>query len=402
MTTTPERALYRAEQLRPLLEPRSIAIMGASERPGSFGLRTLESLRGQGCRVYPVNPKYEHIAGERCYPSLAALPETPECAVIAVPREGVEALVRQCADAGVGGAIVYASGYAETRKAGHLELQSRLTAIARASGMPILGPNCIGIVTGGGALRITFAETPDMRTLRAGAIGIVSQSGGLGLALAQASAHGYAFSHMLTTGNACDVDVADEIAYLAEQPACAVIACVFEGMSDPRRLIDAGRLAIARGKPVVICKLATGVEGAEAAKSHTGMLAGSSAAYRAAFERAGFAVVEQFEALIETAAFFAKAGRPTSDGIAALATSGGASIMVADSAEAHGVRLPQPNDEVRRYLESQIPEFGSARNPCDVTAQILNDPGALPACADKLLACAEVSTLIIPPLCSGM
>jgi acyl-CoA synthetase (NDP forming) len=381
--------------MRPLIKPRSIAIIGASPKTSSFGYRTYANLKSSDAKLYLVNAGKAEIDGNKTYASARDLPEEPDCAVIAVPREAVEGVVVECAQVGIKGAIIYASGYAETGKPEHAALQVSLARIARESGMRILGPNCMGILSDSGKLRLTFADPPGLRNAGKAAIGLVSQSGGLGFALAQSTEHGHAFSHVLTAGNSCDVDVADQIAFLVNQPECNVIACLFEGMPEPRRLMQAGELAWRAGKTVIVHKIATGLEGMEAAKSHTGSLAGSNEVYRAAFDRCGFVEVQNFEALIETAAFFAKAGRPSSEGVAALSTSGGASIMVADKAEIHGVSLPQPSDAVTSILRSHIPEFGSARNPCDVTAQILSNPQSMPACAHAMLECDQYSTLII-------
>jgi acetate---CoA ligase (ADP-forming) len=195
------RALYPAESLQPLLNPRSIAVVGASARTASFGYRTLANLAGAGIPVYGVNSNRTPIDGLETYASVAELPAVPDCAVIAVPREAVEEAVLSCARAGIRGAIVFASGYAETGRPEHAELQARLTAISRQYGMRLLGPNCIGIVSGGGKLNLSFAEVPPIAPAPASAIGLVSQSGGLGFALAQASAHGYSFSHLLRRGH---------------------------------------------------------------------------------------------------------------------------------------------------------------------------------------------------------
>ncbi|GAA5232967.1 acetate--CoA ligase family protein [Verticiella sediminum] len=390
------RSLYPSRELQPLFAPASIAVVDFSSKARSFGARTVQNLAGSGARLWTVNPKLQADAGQGIYRSVQELPEVPECVVIAVPRDAVYGVAGDCARLGVKGAIVYASGYSETGAAGHRVMQERLSGLARDTGMRILGPNCIGILSEGGRLRLTFAEAPDLGQPRGASIGLVSQSGGLGLALAQAAEHGVAFSHVLTAGNSCDVDVADQVAYLAEHPDCRVIACLFEGMADPQRLLAAGRLALSQGKPVVVHKIATGEEGTRAAMSHTGSLAGSAAVYRAAFEDAGFVAVEAFEALVETAAFFAKAGRPAAHGVAALSTSGGAAIMVADAAERHRVALPQPSETAAQVLRSHIPEFGTVRNPCDMTAQILSNPGALQACARALLDDASYGALVFP------
>jgi len=391
------RPLHDSAELQPLLSPRSVVIVGASARQGSFGWQTLANLERGGVRTLLVHPKGEPIEGRIAYRGVADLPEVPDCAVIAVARDAVLDVAMQCAAKGIRGALVYASGFAETGREQDIELQRALTRLAADSGMRILGPNTMGLISEQGRVRLSFfGGAPDLGEPRHSRIGLVSQSGGLGFALGQAAVHGHAFSHVLTTGNACDVDVADQVSYLVDQPDCDVIACVFEGMVEPARLMAAGEKALRAGKPVVVFKLATGSEGSIAAQSHTGSLAGSAEVYRAAFARHGFIEVHSFEAILETCAFLAKAGRPSSDGVAGLATSGGAAIMVADKAEQFGVRLPQPSEAVERELRRHIPEFGSARNPCDVTAQILANPQSLPACARAMLGQDDYSTLVMP------
>jgi len=202
-------------------------------------------------------------------------------------------------------------------------------------------------------------------------------------------------SHVVSSGNACDVDVADLVSYLTEVPSCKAIACVFEGMNDPMRLMEAAERAWHADKPLIIYKLAQGEQGAAAAVSHSGMLAGSQATYRAAFERFGVIEAERYEDVIELASFFAKAPRPKARGVASMSTSGGAAIMTADAAEAVGVRMPQPEPGTRAVLESHIPDFGSPRNPCDVTAQVMGNMDALSACMDALLRDPQYSALVM-------
>jgi len=395
---TSVRPIYRHGQLARLFNPKSVAIIGASPRAGSFGERTQMAMTHFTGNLYLVNPRYEEIGGRKSYPSVTALPEAPDCAIIVAAREAVEPLVEECIAKGVGGAMIYASGYSETSKPDRIEQQIRLRDLARAGGMPIVGPNCIGMLNFTSRAGVTFMAVPKLPAPRKHAVGLISQSGALGFSLAQAHEKGASFSHLLTTGNSADIDVADCIAFLADDPACTAIGCVFEGMPDPMRLIEAGQIADAANKPLIIYKLGTGEQGAAAAMSHTGSLAGSWAAYRAAFERAGAILVDQFEALVETAGFLSKAPPPKAKGVAVVAVSGGSAIMAADRAEAHGVPLPQPAPETTVVLESRIPEFGSARNPCDVTAQVANDPESLVACANALLADPAYGALIYPQI----
>jgi acyl-CoA synthetase (NDP forming) len=385
MTTS--RAVYRNSDTRRLFHPAALAIVGISQNETSFGARTLANLHQFRGRIHLVNPKYGSLYGRPCYPSLAALPETPDCVLIAVPRDGVEAAIQECAARGVGGAIVYAAGYSETGRPELAAMQRRLTVIARESGLKILGPNCQGFINFDCSANVSFsAAFKSLPARREKSVGLASQSGALGFGLVQAATSGTSFSHLMACGNSCDVDIADQIAYLADDPTCQVIACVFEGTPSPRRLLEAGEIAASQGKPVVIYKLGVSQQGAAAAKSHTGSLAGSNAAYSAAFERAGFVPVDNIEALLETASFFAKAGAPKARGVAVVAASGGAAVIGADKAEKAGVALPQPADATRAVLERHIPDFGAAQNPCDTTASVMNDPQGLRNCVDAFLA----------------
>jgi acyl-CoA synthetase (NDP forming) len=390
------RDVYRHADLARMLNPRSIAVIGASQREGSFGGNVLKNLVHFDGAVYPVNPRYERIGGLACYPSVKALPQAPDCVVIAAAREAVEELLGECAGADVGGVVIFASGFSETGKEDRIAQQARITALAREAGIRVVGPNTIGLVNAVRDARLTFqlinpAPKPGRRS-----IGIVSQSGALGFALAQAAHRDVPICHVLTSGNSCDVDMADYISFLADEPDCAAIACVFEGTATPERVLQAADIAWAANKPLVVFKIAIGEQGAQAAMSHTGSLAGSQAAYRAAFERHGAILVNDYEALLETTAFFAKAPAPKARGVAVVATSGGAAIMCADQAERFDVPLPQPRPAVKAILEEHIPEFGSSRNPCDVTAQVLANPASLRACAEALMGDAEYGAMVLP------
>jgi acetate---CoA ligase (ADP-forming) len=380
------RRLYSTDEMTRLIAPRSVAVVGVSERPNAFGSRTVANMKSFDGKLYQINARHTELVGRPCYPNIRALPETPDCVVIATPREAVESIALECAACGVGGILVFAAGFAETGKPEHAALQARLLAIAHDADMRMVGPNAIGLVNYAIGAGLTFSAMPDRRPLRPNAIGIVSQSGSLGFSLAQAVERGVSVSHVLTAGNSCDVDIADQVAYLAQEPDCRAIACLFEGMADPSRMLQAAELAWRADKPLVIYKIATGKEGARAAMSHTGSLAGSEEAYAVGFARVGAIQVDKLEALVEAASFFAKAGKPKAPGAVVIATSGGATIIAADKAELHDVALPQPGPEAAAVLAREVPEYGSTRNPCDVTAQVIGSGAVLGACADALLA----------------
>lgn len=394
MTLSERPDPYGRGQLRALYAPDSIAIVGATPRAGSFGARTAANLADFDGRVYLVNAKYREIDGRPCHASVAALPEAPDLVVVTTPAPSVEDVIEDCITGGARAAVIYASGFAETGDAEDVARQQRLARRAAETGLKLLGPNCVGLLNYINGARVTFAGVPEGRATGGPAIGLISQSGALGFALAQAMDRGVCFSHVVSCGNSVDVDVADWVAVLAEDPDCSVIACTFEGLADPQRFLRAASRAREHDKPLVVFKLATGEDGAAAAMSHTGSLAGSQALWNALFDRAGAIVVEDFDALIETAYFFAKAPAPQARGAAMLAGSGGAAILAADFGESEGVPLPQPSAPVVAALRALIPPFVQPRNPCDVTAQVINDRQTLLDCADALLGDPAYGTLI--------
>ena len=389
-----ERPPYTRAQLARLIAPRSIAVIGASPRPASFGMRTLENLAHFTGAVYPVNAKYAEVGGHRCYPSLKDLPQAPDCALLVVPREGVEAALNEAVAAGAGGAIVYASGYGEMAGEDAVAAQRRLAGIGQAAGMPILGPNCMGLVNHELGAGMTFIPEYSAMPRNVGPIAFVSQSGALGYCLAQAAERGLGFRYFISAGNSADVDVADLIAAMAEDDGVRAVACVFEGVPSAARLLQAGERARTAGKPVIVYKMGVSDDGAAAARSHTGSLAGSAVAYRALFERAGFVQVGNYEALVEHAKFFAAAGKPRSRGVAVVSGSGGAGIIAADMAARHGVPMPQPEPSTVAELRTVVPEFGAARNPCDPTGQVLSVPESYGKCCRALLADPQYGVLV--------
>jgi acyl-CoA synthetase (NDP forming) len=395
-TAGSQRGAYTRAQLERLIAPRSIAIVGASPRAGSFGMRTLENLAHFEGEILPVNAKYGRIGERACYPSLRALPRPADCAVLVVPRDGVEAALEEAAAAGTGSVIVYASGYGEMAHAERASAQRRLVDIARAARMPMLGPNCMGLVNHALGAGMTFIPEYANAPRHAGTIAVVSQSGALGYTLAQAWNRGVGVRYIVSAGNSADIDVADLVAALAEDEDCRVIACLFEGATSAQRMLEAGARARAAGKPVVVYKLGASEGGAAAARSHTGSLAGSAVAWRALFERAGLIPVDDYEAMLEYARFFACAGPPLAKGVAVISGSGGAGVMAADKAARHGVPMPQPLEPTCEILRAIVPEFGAARNPCDPTGQVLSDPDSFGKCCHALLADPQYGALVVP------
>ncbi len=236
---------YSHNALRRLIMPGSVVVVGASETAGSFGATTFNNIRSSYTgRLHAVNPKRQEIFGQRCYADVASIPEAADCAVIIVPASSVEATLAECADRGIGSAIIYSSGFAELGTPEAIEMQRAIARLARARDIRVVGPNCIGLANiplkFGATFMPSFRELP----LKPGPVGIVSQSGALGYMMLQAMRRGVGFSHWLTTGNACDVDVADFINYLVDDQETRAIACSFEGLADPDRFLISARRAL--------------------------------------------------------------------------------------------------------------------------------------------------------------
>ena len=372
---TQRRPLYGREDLRRLIEPKTIAVVGASPTPGSFGRRTLENLADFAGTVYGIHPTHTEILGRQTVPSLRDLPETPDCVIIAVGQHLVEQVIHEAAELGVGGAIVYASGYRETGAADGEEAQQRLLSVAGDAGLRLAGPNCIGLINAHSKAAMNFmTDCGSLIENGAGSISVVSQSGALGYALLQGPHRGLTFSKFLACGNSVDIDVADYVSFLADDPDTSTIICLMEGLTDGHRFMDAVRKAGRAGKPVIVYKAANGEASSKAALSHTGTLAGSAEAYRAAFRASGAVLVEDFEALMEVASFFAKnPSGPTGAGVGIMATSGGAGVICADKAEESGLPLPPLSTATAAVLGEVLPGFGSPANPADLTAEVLKD-----------------------------
>ena len=383
MQTMLQAAETTASALKSLLDPQSIAIVGASPKPGSFGGAVLTNLathfRG---KVFPVNPQYEQLGEYRCYAGLADLPERPDCVGIAVPSNRVEEVLLQAANAGIPSAIVFSSGFAEIGTQEGAAMQQRIAEIARTCGIRVLGPNCTGIINVRSGAGCNILPSVKHLPMVAGDIGLVGQSGALGYVVFQAMHRGVGFSHLISTGNSCDLDIADLIDYLVDDPHTRAIASVFESVPDGRRLHAALDRAFQAGKPVVVYKIGVTASGQKAALSHSGMLAGDAAAYRALFERTGAIQVDNFEALLETAVFFSRAGLPSSAAIGVISGSGGSVVMAADKADKYKVALPAPAAGTVEALSRRLPTFAAIANPADITAESIRDERMYGECVE--------------------
>lgn len=391
-----DRPLYRADKLDRLIDPRVVAVVGASESPGSFGQRTLANMASFTGEVFGINPKYRTLMGRPCVPSLADLPRSPDCVILCTARSSVYGMMEAAAQVGAGGAIVYASGFGETGKPDRVDAQAELAALARRSGMPFAGPNCVGLANTRSKAGMNFMPEYGQMGHRSGPVAIVSQSGALGYTVLQGMERGVGFSHYLASGNSADVDIADYIAFLAGNDDVRAIVALFEGVKDGPRFLEAAALARDAGKALIVYKAGNSAISSQAALSHTGTMVGSAAAYRAAFERTGVVVADDLELVLEMASFFARAGTYRGGGVGVLSTSGGAAVIAADKAEVHGVSLPPMAEATATKLHTVVPEFGSVANPADLTAEVLKDAATFSYCLDAFVQDPAYGACVIP------
>lgn len=382
-----------------LFAPHAIAVIGASDDVTKIGGRPLQFLLKYGYAggIYPVNRKGGTVQGLAAYAGVADLPEAPALAVIAVPPQAVPEAVRDCAACGVRAAVVLSAGFSELGEAG-AQLQQEIRNIARASGMRVVGPNCLGSVGVAHKAIATFSVALESGLPAAGPVGIVSQSGNLGsYTMRMASERGAGISRLLTTGNECDVDIADAIASLAADPATHVILCCMETCRNGARLMQALALARAAAKPVVVLKVGVSDAGSAAAASHTGALAGSDAVFDVVLRNAGAIRVSSIEQLIEVGHALAVVGAdrlPRGNRVAVLTASGGFGVLLADAASAQGLALPALAQRTQQQVLAAVP-LASPANPVDMTAQVSSRPEVLAQVLGAVVQDAGCDALIL-------
>ena len=360
--------------LDPILNPQSVVVIGASDTAARIGGRPIHAMKdAYKGRLYAVNPTRDTVQGLPAYKSVRDLPEAVDCAIIAVPAKLAVQALQDCADMGVRSAVVFTSGFAEQNELGEAA-QRDIAAIGKRSGMRILGPNCLGVFNLNQAWLGTFASTTNMVRVGAGPVGIVSQSGAYGAHLFIVSQQrGVGANYWVTTGNECDIDVAEVIEYYAQAPDVKVIVAYAEGMKDRDRAVRALAAARAAHKPVIFMKVGRTEIGAAAAASHTASLAGADAVYEALFRQYGVYRAETTEELLDVA-YACQFGRyPAGRKVSIQSISGGVGVQMGDAAVKARLAVPELPAGTQARLKELIP-FAGTRNPVDFTASALNDP----------------------------
>ena len=379
-------------RLRRLMEARSVAVVGASERPDApsgFVLRNLLACGFTGT-ILPVHPSAKQIFGLPAVPRLADLAQVPDAVVIAIPAAATIAVVREAASLGVGGAVVLASGFAETGALG-ARLQWELVDAAATAGLALCGPNCLGLYVPTSGLALFSSRL--VRDMRRGKVAIVSHSGATAIALANSGRVGV--SHMVSAGNAAVTDIADYLSYFATTDSARVVALLLEKISNPVAFAQAMARAHASGLKVVALRTGRSVRGALSTAAHTGALAGSNEASSAFLRRHGVIEANTYDELLETAALLGATGTlPKGQGIAALGVSGGGLAHFADLAANAGVAFAELSELTRTAISPLLPAFARADNPLDMTGIVFGEPRRYRAALDALAADPAVSTVV--------
>ncbi|WP_033919676.1 acetate--CoA ligase family protein [Sphingomonas sp. 37zxx] len=380
-----------------LLRPRSIAIVGASDKPGALGATVLDNLErcGFAGAIHLINPKRSEIGPRPCLPSIDALPDGVDVAVLAIPRAGVVDAVRLLGARGVGAAVIFSAGFAEGGEEGMAE-QREIARIAAQTGMVVEGPNCLGLVNYRDSIPLTFIETHPAPPRGEAGVAVVSQSGAMAAVLSGTligRAVDVTFS--ISTGNEAASGVEDHVEAMLADDATRVIALIVEQFRQPRRFLALAGNARAAGKHLVLLHPGKSSAARESAATHTGAMAGDYAVMRALVTQAGVVFAETLEELGDIAEILARCGPLAVGGLAVVGESGALKAMALDQAEALGLDLPAMTDADSPALRAVLPPFVGVSNPVDITAQALVEPELYARTIDALAADPRISAVLV-------
>jgi acyl-CoA synthetase (NDP forming) len=389
-----------------LLRPRGVALIGASRDPKALGGRPLGFLARYGYQgpVYPVNGRGGEVQGMTAYASVLDLPGPVDLALVMVRAELVPPVLRECAAANVRIAVIVSSGFGEGTGAG-AELLAAARAELAGSGMRILGPNCEGLASLAASAPLTFSPVLDIDAsgtrLTPGNVAVLSQSGGMGFAVAQwGTAAGLSFSYIISTGNEYDLDCLELAGQLVDDPETEVVAMLIEAVSDLEALAAVGTRFRRAGKRLVVAKLGQSEPGARGAYAHTRHVAGDAAEYRRVFAAAGITEAADAEELVDMVQAITKtralgtAALPAGARVGIATTSGGAGVWFADACAARGLTVPPLSASLQEVLKGYMPTFGSPVNPVDLTAQLTAGGSVVPPLA-ALAGSGEVDAVAL-------
>ncbi|WP_241134095.1 acetate--CoA ligase family protein [Achromobacter insuavis] len=360
-----------------LLDPASIAIVGASDNPDKIGGRPIHYMRRHGYAgaLYPINPQRAEVQGERAWPSLAALPAAPDLAIVAVAGEQAVRAVDDCAALGVAAAIVISAGFSETGEAGRA-LQDAMTARARAAGMRIVGPNSQGLANFGNGAIASFSTMFLEVEPGDGPVAVISQSGGMcAMVYGLLRQRGIGVRHVHATGNEADVSVAELACATLRDPEVGCVLLYLESLREAGPLAEAAALARARGVPLIVVKSGRSEAGARAAASHTGALANEDRAVDAFFEHHGILRARDPQELVRYAELALRSPLPQGPRVVVVSNSGASCVLASDAAAERGLEIAPLADATQQALAERLPGYATTVNPVDITAALLSNNG---------------------------
>ena len=379
MQDTPANQVdQQANALQRMLQPNSIAIVGASSDLNKVSGRPLKYLLEKGYKgaIYPINPKAKDIAGVAAVPDIASLPDGVDLAVVVLPAEQIEATVIELAKKKIPVAVVFASGFGEMGAEGKA-MEASLQQAAQKAGIRILGPNCLGLFNAFNRAIATFSQYADGE-MNAGPVGFISQSGAFGTAICALSrARQMGFGFFVNTGNEVDISVMELMQEMLALPALKVCSGYLEGLNNGHALAAVAEQAMQLDKPIVLTKVGRFGAGARAAASHTGSLAGEDRVFDGLVQQKGIVRARNEEHMLDIVEVLLHCERPTGKNLAIITQSGGAGVLLADRAEEVGLSVPALGETTRKAIAQVIPGFGATGNPVDVTAQFVAQPSIL-------------------------
>jgi acyl-CoA synthetase (NDP forming) len=362
--------------LKAVLDPKSIAIIGASDNPNKIGGRPLVYLSRFGYRgkVYPINPKRTETLGYKTYPALKDLPESPEVAIVAVPGDAALAAVDECAEHGVKAVVLMSSGFGESDPVSGKEKERQMVLRARAKGMRVIGPNSQGLANFGTGAILSFSTMYLEAEPADGPVAVLSQSGAMAVVpYGLLRQRGIGVRHSHATGNDCDVTVSELAAVVVEDPEVKLLLLYLESIPDPDHLAEVARIARERDLPVIALKSGRTAAGQAAASSHTGALANEDRVVDAFLEHHGIWRVRDTAGLVDAAELYLKGWRPEGRRLVAISNSGAVCVMSADAASMAGLPLAKLASGTRAELGRILPSFATTTNPIDITAALLTN-----------------------------
>ncbi|MDR2642355.1 MAG: acetate--CoA ligase family protein [Planctomycetaceae bacterium] len=361
-------------KLDAIFKPKSVAVVGASTKPGTAGNDVVLNLvkdKFTG-KIYPVNPKADEIHGVKVFKTIGEIPGEIDLAVLLVPAKVVNSVVTECKEKGVKGLVIISAGFKEIGGEG-IEREKQLVKLVQDAGIPLIGPNCLGVINSNPQynLNATFAPIMSLH----GSLGFISQSGALCTSvLDYARARRIGFSKFISFGNKADLKETDLLEYMGEDPETQVIAMYIEDIGNARRFIEiASRIFWEKGKPILCLKSGRSAEGAKAASSHTGSLAGSDAVYEAILKQSGVQRVDTISDLFDYAALYTSQPLPKGKRLAIVTNAGGPGIMTTDAAVNAGLKLAELSQQTHDLLVPVLPEAASLHNPVDVLGDAHSD-----------------------------